>query len=42
MNGKSLEADFLRYVILGASNPGLACQVPNQEIEFGLLPLSTV
>lgn len=34
---KKLEADFRRYVILGACNPPLAHQALNTELEIGLL-----
>jgi uncharacterized protein (DUF302 family) len=34
---KKLDADFRRYVILGACNPALAHQALNTELEIGLL-----
>jgi uncharacterized protein (DUF302 family) len=34
---KKLDADFRRYVILGACNPKLAHQALNMELEIGLL-----
>ncbi|MCP4204755.1 MAG: DUF302 domain-containing protein [bacterium] len=34
---KKLDADFRRYVILGACNPHLANQALNAELEIGLL-----
>jgi len=34
---KKLDADFRRYVILGACNPNLAHQALQQELELGLL-----
>ncbi len=34
---KKLDADFRRYVILGACNPQLANQALNAELEIGLL-----
>ena len=34
---QKLDADFLKYVILGACNPSLAHQALNTELEIGLL-----
>ncbi len=34
---KKLEADFRRYIILGACNPNLAYQALQNELEIGLL-----
>ena len=34
---KKIDADFRRYVILGACNPHLANQALNSELEIGLL-----
>ncbi len=34
---KKLDADFRKYVILGACNPNLAHQALQQELELGLL-----
>jgi uncharacterized protein (DUF302 family) len=34
---EKLEADFRKYVILGACNPNLAHQALNKELELGLL-----
>ena len=34
---KKLDADFRKYVILGACNPSLAYQALNNELEIGLL-----
>ncbi|MGB3717745.1 MAG: DUF302 domain-containing protein [Candidatus Promineifilaceae bacterium] len=34
---KKLDADFRKYVILGACNPSLAYQALNSELEIGLL-----
>lgn len=34
---QKLDADFRRYVILGACNPHLACRVLQEELEVGLL-----
>ncbi len=34
---EKLDADFRRYVILGACNPNLAYQALQQELELGLL-----
>jgi uncharacterized protein (DUF302 family) len=34
---KKLDADFRKYVILGACNPSLAHQALNTELEIGLL-----
>ncbi len=34
---QKLDAEFRRYIILGACNPGLAHQALNMELEIGLL-----
>ena len=34
---KKLDADFRRYIILGACNPNLAYQAMQNELEIGLL-----
>jgi uncharacterized protein (DUF302 family) len=34
---KKLDADFRKYIILGACNPALAYQALNSELEIGLL-----
>jgi uncharacterized protein (DUF302 family) len=34
---KKLDADFQKYIILGACNPNLAYQALNSELDIGLL-----